>query len=498
MNRHTITFFILLLMLTPFGRLSAAGTSVQLTDVIKSNGTGNIDLFKDTTAANLELLRLDNGGELVFAVDVNEAADGSEKASSQGITIGSAWLLFTIGGVDYQYTAFSTTTQTLVAVQGSTNRMLYYTMVGDTGSNRITPATTSDLVATMDATLGFPVDRDISAATQATLVVQLLDTNAALGDPEAFYDYSNGFEDIAIINAADAAYLNDLAAGVASAPLVLPAETYFTEGGGGTAYYPSLTGFYLAAYEDLFPNRGDYDFNDLVAGYRVYTELDTNGNIVAIGGEGYLVARGSDYSHDWHLRIGLPPSASGSGSYSVYTPGGAILMPGYPRDFNLLGDIDIIPFADTRSLWTDVDATSGIEYFVNTDWKRPMLQGHKFTFHVPLDSPLAIGALDMPPFDPYLYVRNTAYEIHLQGKTPVLAGSRNVQDGLTEFTDDNGYPFASVFPEEWQLPSEYNDLGEAYPDYLEFIFSGRTAKTNWHTRPAANWTRPVNPGHWKW
>jgi hypothetical protein len=148
-------------------------------------------------------------------------------------------------------------------------------MVGDTGSNRITPSTTSDIVANFDATLSFPVDRDISAATQATLVVNLLDTNVALGDPEAFYDYSNGFEDVAIVTAADAAYLDDLAAGVASAPLVLPAETYFTDSGGGKAYYPSLTGYYLAAYEDLFPNRGDYDFNDLVVGYRVYTDLAT-------------------------------------------------------------------------------------------------------------------------------------------------------------------------------------------------------------------------------
>ena len=67
-------------------------SSVVLTDVIKSQGTGNIDLFKDVTAQQLEALRLDNGGALVFAVDINEDASGSEKASSQGVAIKSVTL----------------------------------------------------------------------------------------------------------------------------------------------------------------------------------------------------------------------------------------------------------------------------------------------------------------------------------------------------------------------------------------------------------------------
>jgi hypothetical protein len=64
-------------------------TSLRLTDVIKSQGTGNIDLFKDLNAEQLETLRLDNDGVLIFAVDINEDASGSEKASSQGVAIKS-------------------------------------------------------------------------------------------------------------------------------------------------------------------------------------------------------------------------------------------------------------------------------------------------------------------------------------------------------------------------------------------------------------------------
>ena len=52
---------------------------------------------------------------------------------------------------------------------------------------------------------------------------------------------------------------------------------------------------------------------EIVVGYRVYVNLDQDGMMTSIGGEGYLVARGADYNHDWHLRIPLPASASGSG-----------------------------------------------------------------------------------------------------------------------------------------------------------------------------------------
>ena len=92
--------------------------------------------------------------------------------------------------------------------------------------------------------------------------------DVSLGDPEAFYDFSNGYEDIAIVTAEDAGYLDELEPGIVGAPLVLPEDTVATQDG-GTAYYPSLTAYYIAAYEDMFPYRGDYDFNDLVVGYRV-------------------------------------------------------------------------------------------------------------------------------------------------------------------------------------------------------------------------------------
>lgn len=63
--------------------------SLKMADTIKQ-GYGYIDLFKaqqsanNLTAIDLESLRIEHGNKLVFAVDINKAANGTEKASTQG------------------------------------------------------------------------------------------------------------------------------------------------------------------------------------------------------------------------------------------------------------------------------------------------------------------------------------------------------------------------------------------------------------------------------
>ena len=497
MNRPTANLAAiatLALMVTPAH--AADVVSTRLKGVV-DKGYGEINLLtagvqsRNLTMAQLEGFRRDNGGKLAFAVDVNEAANGLEKSASQGVAVEYARVEVTTAAGVVKFEQFSTQTQSSVARAGQTTRSLWYTLIGDAGSRQITGSSTSDVNgSSFDATIRIPVSIDLSTATAARLVVKFLDTNQQLGDPEDFYDYSNGFEDVAIITAADATYLDRLAPGRVEAPLVLaaPGTTATTS----RLYYPSSDQFYVAAYEDQFPNRGDYDFNDLVVAYRVYYEMDSNGNAVSIGGEGYLVARGGGFDSDWHLRLALPATAAGSGSITVSAPDQLAPLAGYPRNVNFSGAADLEVFTSTATLWRD-----GGNAFVNTLREQSLIRGHRFTFQLNLSTPLPQGQLPPAPFDPYLYVYNTGYEIHLPGKTPVLGSSRNTRDGRTAFTDTAGYPFAMVLPHSWQVPVEYTDVGLAYPELLAFV-GGDTNKQDWYLRPAATRTKATTPSVWKW
>jgi len=475
---------------------AAAAISTRLRATI-DRGYGDISLLtaaiqnRNLTMAQLEEFRRDNGGKLAFAVDVNEAADGLEKSASQGVAIEYARVEVTTAAGVVRFEQFSSQTQSSVARAGQTTRSLWYTLIGNAGSRQITGSSTSDINgSSFDATIRIPVNIDLATASAARLIVKFLDTNENLGDPEDFYDYSNGFEDVAIVTAGDAAYLDRLAPGQEEAPLVLAAPG--TTSPNSRLYYPSSDQFYIAAYEDQFPNRGDYDFNDLVVAYRVYYEMDSSGNAVSVGGEGYLVARGGGFDSDWHLRLSLPATAAGTGAITVFAPDQLTPMAGFPRNVNFSGAADLEIFTSVATLWRD-----GSNAFVNTLRDQSLVRGHRFTFQLDLSSPLPPGQLPAAPFDPYLFVYNSSYEIHLPGKSPVLGSSRNTRDGRTSFTDAAGYPFALVLPHDWRAPVEYIDIGLAYTDLIGFV-GGDATKQDWYLRPATDRTKATSPAVWKW
>ena len=107
------------------------------------------------------------------------------------------------------------------------------------------------------------------------------------------------------------------------------------------------------------------------------------------------------------------------------------------------------------------------------------------------------SAVSAGPFDPYLIVRNTNYEVHLVGESPT-AGSRNTSEGLNNFKDPNGYPFAFLFPLNWSLPWENTDLRLAYPRLLDYVQSGEQTFSNWYTLPDTARVRGYLQSDWDW
>ena len=230
-----------------------AQDSVRLTDVIKSGGTGNINFFKDVTAEQLEQLRVDNGGEIVIGVDVNESANGTEKASTQAVTLGSLTLTVTYSDntqkvYDLASGCCTTETQALVAEAPDTLRLPHYTLLGESGSSRITA--NNAIQGAFDSTIKIQIDSslyDVAQGIEATSVIaniSWLNTNTDLGDPEAFYDYTNGFEDLALLNAVDTAFIDDYAAGQDEAVAVIltnPPEVVDPQAVATWNYFPSAS-----------------------------------------------------------------------------------------------------------------------------------------------------------------------------------------------------------------------------------------------------------------
>jgi len=277
----------------------------------------------------------------------------------------------------------------------------------------------------------------------------------------------------------------------------------------GWQSYPSNSGYYVAAYEDMYPSPGDYDFNDLAAAYRLQLGLNDADQVVAIRGNAYLIARGAGLTHDWHLRIGLPPTASGTIISSLYTHSEELMSDGSHkrplfenRQRGFSGDLDLLVFADSKKI-ASIKAPC---YYFNTEETCEYVKGPLFEFRVELDTPLDPTQVARAPFDPYLFVRGSdKYEIHLPDQK--LAASRrghgydvsdNQRDGLTSFIDEFGFPFAIIAPDEWCPPYEMVDLADAYPDSEDIQSAGDFQNADWYKFSIPGLVQKAGRAEWEW
>jgi len=491
----------------------AALESIKLRDNI-AQGVGAINLFTPHTSSKttgsisgqtLQAFRDQHNNQLAFVIDVNEASNNTEKASSQGVAIESASLIFTIAGTEIRCGLYTTNTASLLIKKGQTKRLQYPTLLGATGSNLITPSTNSDLYGSdFSAMLRMRLDNEacsqplpnLNNVTSAVLSIKFLETEVKQGDPEDFYDFSNGPEDIALISIQDVAPVEALQAGVAEAPLVI-ATSQVIKPVTGWQFYPSDSSYYVVTYEDRYPSRGDYDFNDLVVGYRIGLGIDYNENtrayeVNSMIATGYMIARGAEYSHDWYFRVPVNTDVQGSVTKNLFVENSTEQLANYPITEPLSGVINIQVLQDTKQLMS----VSGTP-FVNTLPNQNLVQGKKFSFAINFDTPVRLSEFGPPPYDPYLLVTNTNYEIHLPGFAPQIASSANY-GGDSRFKDVIGYPYAMVFPDNWYPPIEGTDLGQAYTKFFSYTTTPNPSNETWYQSPTLSQVQQIGKTFWSW
>ncbi|WP_373975537.1 LruC domain-containing protein [Chitinibacter sp. SCUT-21] len=458
--------------------------STRLADTIKSSGSGNINLLLASgnvaiSAAQLEQYRLLHTDTtlgstryfLSLGVDVNENNKGLETSTAQGIAIGSLSLKVTRAGGVTTYTNYRTRTKALIAPAGTTARQNYYTVLGEGGSSRITGS--NAIQSQFDSTLDIFVPDSLADALQIELSVSLLSVNKTLGDPESFYDFSGGFEDLALLNNSDAYFLNNTLKETASFDDQAPISEAVTVVSSDTAvappptpsswtYFPSATGWYKIAYEDKFPELGDYDFNDAVIAYRYKLGLDASGNVIRIESEAYLLADGALNELNWQWR--LPVAGSGTVSCSLRMVGQTV---GTACPASMQGGVLSATMFPQISDATQYFVGSGGS-FANTVCPSSKIDGPYASMSLVLASPVALAAIGAP--DPQLNVVTT-------GRTITLASR-----------DPNNFPYALIFPSSWNHPCEKVDMGLAYPQYLTFLQSGGTQAQTWYANPASGLT----------
>lgn len=202
---------------TPATSASSEVVSRALTDTIKQ-GEGTIDLLKNISAADLQKYFTQTGGLLLLGAGLNEANSGAENKDSLGVAIKQMQLTISTTKGDFKFSEVFTSTMASLRETEGTKAGNYYTMFGQNGKNQLAGQGSTDLTNFEDVLWMTGVDIT-GTITGAKLEVRFVETSEKKGTvTEGFFDYSGGFEDFALLSAADAALLESASIGSSKAP----------------------------------------------------------------------------------------------------------------------------------------------------------------------------------------------------------------------------------------------------------------------------------------
>lgn len=251
-------------------------------------------------------------------------------------------------------------------------------------------------------------------------------------------------------------------------------------------YYPGADAWGTLAFEDQWPQRGDYDMNDVVMRYRTREVMNAAREVVAVDIDYRLKARGGlvDSGFGVHLP-GLPAWAVARAELS--TAGGL------PQTIGVEPGQAEASFIVTPSVQRHMPAGSGGANcaFVNTEPGCAAVPEVAFHLSLRLSSPQP-SARFASPYNPFIYRSGLrGQEVHLPGRpatslaNKVLLGTADDRSpasgvGSGTYMDAQRRPWALDMPVAWSWPAERIDLLRPYPRFQTWAESGGSAARDWY------------------
>ncbi len=253
----------------------------------------------------------------------------------------------------------------------------------------------------------------------------------------------------------------------------------------GTLFYPSSSTFGTLAFEDLWPGRGDYDFNDLVVDYRYELGLNSNNDIVEIHADYVVKAVGAGYRNGFGVEFPVSPNLisrvegtrTGAAFTTIASNG---LEAGQDRAV-------VIVFDDAYQV---VQRPPG--FFVNTQREAPSVAPETVRVTLIPARPLSLAEFGSPPYNPFLIANGQrGREIHLPDMPPTRkadpsffgqSGDNSRPQSGRYYKTKNNLPWAIHLPVSFEYPLEQHAITTAHLEFSSWAESSGTSYTDWFVR----------------
>ncbi|MCK9452953.1 MAG: LruC domain-containing protein [Bacteroidales bacterium] len=248
---------------------------------------------------------------------------------------------------------------------------------------------------------------------------------------------------------------------------------FFTEGDFGTL-----------AYEDLWPYRGDYDFNDAVIDYNFNQVTNGNNALVELNATFILRAHGAFFHNGFGIELPLQAA-------DIESVEGTVLSNNY---ISLNGNgteaghskAVVIMWDDSYEILSP--AYSGIG--ANTNPGVPFQVPDTMNVNIKLTNPVPINQTGVPPYNPFIIVDGQrGVEVHLPNKPPTaladlsLIGSGDDDSDPTNnryYKTQENLPWAINIVEKFAYPIEKSEIIKAHLKFAEWAESGGSLYPDWY------------------
>ncbi len=262
-------------------------------------------------------------------------------------------------------------------------------------------------------------------------------------------------------------------------------------------------------FEDLWPAKGDYDFNDLVNGYDITHAINADGFIHEVRANYTIKAAGAGYNNGFGtlfedvVRADIA-SITGRTSVATFAKDGNGTTASADANEALVYNWD----ATKDIIVNDIAAGAFFNTVPGGGQGNEKTENVLITFvHSPVNTPGATGVspwqLGLPPYNTFIVSNgDQSREVHLAD----MMESSLHNDGRYGTVDDDSNPgvgryFKTVAPSNlpWALdipsgtfawPKERVDILTAYPQFGAWAASGGVVNTTWFNFPAAGQTYP--------
>lgn len=271
--------------------------------------------------------------------------------------------------------------------------------------------------------------------------------------------------------------------------------------------YPSSTGWATLAYEDNWPNEGDYDLNDMVVRYRSREIKHAAGKVSRLEMNLRLDARGAGFRNGFALALPgiLPDDVESATLTTINTNNQASEQTIAPLDKSIHKQAVFEIFKDAYALQASqsdsnckslgfYNAAAGCPIGGFTEFKLVVKMKTKTSGSLTDRSPLYAGSFPAVPYDPFLFrTEKPGIEVHLPGKKPSARADASLfNTGVdasklgTSYTymTSKGLPWALNIPALWDYPSEAVRVEAAYTGFVSWAASGGSKSQTWYVTPS--------------